>query len=169
MQACYMTRAECFSDTSRLYSTFVVLRRSRVVSIYCSQPEELFPDFNITFTLQAENAEDLSEGLASIVAALRKEDDLHVMIEALKPAELYDGERDGPFASGHGEEDSTQTVWNNSPPMHISGRGDVVRALSGKPPAVGSYVTVQGQRRRVVAIESMGNRPPWGVVLSSAV
>ena len=51
--------------------------------------------------------------------------------------------------------------------LRVMGRGDIIVVDDEQPPSIGKMIRVHSRWRKVLAIESTGQRPPWGLVLNN--
>lgn len=92
-------RAECLADIAHFTTADWHTAKVHIESMQVKRIAEWRPDMRVSLALVAPTSAQLRLGLCHIVDQLLKKDDVHVMIESLKPASSYDGNRNGPFAT----------------------------------------------------------------------
>jgi len=92
-------RVECVADVGAFMQLDFHSFRVSLLEFTMARPLEHLPDMTCSVLLQAADADAFRKGMLRMLEALRGgRQDLHVLIETLKPVNEYNGERDGPFA-----------------------------------------------------------------------
>ncbi len=91
-------RAECWRDVHVLSDLHWPEHRILLLSLKVERPNPELPDVTGTLVFGYTTEGGFIRGLRSAARAIAAIDDTHVIVESLKHARVYDGERNGPFA-----------------------------------------------------------------------